>query len=491
MVNRCDKCGAPMVTTWSPEEGWMLRCLHGCAARPCDQPPSDAPARAAGQQAAMGLGWYAMEDADDAALDRAEACFRQARLMMPDDPAVAWAELMCRFGARWHRAGDDSALLIHRMALSGRRMSEEADFLRLLDRTAGTDMMACFKDEAQRVDRLLDRIYDMQGEKDYDVFIALRTEENGEPTAEKRLCDAVFDQLTNVYGVKSVFYAPRTLCGRTAEEFEAYVHCGLRTAKLMVVVASSAAHANAPWVRREWRRYLTREDGRMMVCCLGDMDQAGLPAPIAAQKAVAAADVSEAGSIAGQIYRQLTEAPREANVAPEILYNRGRELLKSNPEKAVKLLQKAAQAKHNAAQLLLGRCNQRGVGVPKNLKEARRWYLAAAGRGMTEARTALDELALYTDAERGVPSAQAALGAALLSACDGLPPDLEGAARWLREASDRGDPNGMFLYGCMLTEGYGVPEDRRQGRRLLNQARAGGIQAAAVYLKDGRAPWRD
>ena len=489
-MNRCDRCGAPMLTTWSADGGWMLRCPQGCAVQLCDRPPEDEGARAAAQHAAAGLGWYALEDADDAALDRAEACFHQARLAAPDDLAVAWAELLCRFGVRWHRAGDDAALLMHRMALSGRRMTEEADYIRLLDRAAGTDALSYFKDEAQRVDRLLAQIQALQGEDGYDVFVALRAEEGGEPTAEKRFCDAAVDQLTRVYGVGRVFYAPQTLCGRTAEEFEAYVHEGLRTARLLVVVADSAAHADAPWVRSEWRRYLAREDGRTAVCCLGDMRPDALPAPLAAQQVIAAADPGEAGGVAGQIYRLLTEPPREVHETPETLYNRGRELLKSRPDKAAQLLLKAAQGKHSAAQLLLGRCHERGVGVKQNLKEARRWYLAAAGRGMTEARAALDALALYADAERGVPSAQAALGAALLDAADGFPPDPAEAARWLREAAAQGDPDGAFLYGCMLTEGYGVPEDRRQGRRLLNQARADGSQAAAAYLRNGRAPWR-
>ena len=213
-MERCGICGAPLLRAGTTADGWALRCLRGCGALPLEA-LEDEPARKAAEQAAAGLGWYALADADDAAMDRAEACFHKAEQTAPGDVALLWAQLMCRFGLRWEVDGRDAALLLRRMRLTQRRLSEDSDFIRLQDAVAGTDALAWFETEARRVDQLLARAQAMQAEEGFDVFLALKCEENGVATAEKRFSDALYDQLVGVYSIRRVFYAPKTLSGRT------------------------------------------------------------------------------------------------------------------------------------------------------------------------------------------------------------------------------------------------------------------------------------
>ena len=483
-MKRCMTCGAPLLKVWTAEEGFQYRCLNGCGAQYCDD--ADDGEMDAAKQAVAGLGWYRLEDADDDAMDRAEGCFHEAVRSAPGDIALMWAELMSRFGARWQRAEGDAALLLCRMKPGGRRLAEDADTLRLLDMAAGTDALGWFKEEVRRVDGLLTRAGDMAAQPDCDVFIALKTEEAGAATPEKRFCDDLYDQLNRVLGVKHVFYAPQTLAGKTEADFEPLIHWGLRTSRLLVIVADDPAHADAPWVRSEWRRYLAREDGHALVCCLDALQQEALPGALSSLPAIAGGD---AGSAAARIYRELSAAPDAAPESPDRLFARAAELLSHRPEKAVPLLREAAGQKHPEAQLMLGRCYEWGNGVKPNPKEAKRWYLAAAGRGLTQAREGLDRLRLREDAERGVPSARAAMGALCLKGGDGFAPDPGAAAAWLRPAAEAGDAEACFLYGCMLSEGVGVEMDRRLGRRCLNQAKKSGHSGAAAYLRDGQRPW--
>lgn len=486
---RCERCGGPLLGIHKVENGWALGCLGGCAPKPWAGPEDASSTLEAAQMAAAGLGWYTLEDAGDEAMDRAEDDFRRAARRLPEDPALMWAELSARFGLRWTRTGDgDAALLLRRLELTGRRLEEDAVFRRLTELAAGTADLNWYREAAREADRLLDKARALSAGEDCDLFIALKTEDDGEPTLEKRFCDAVWDQLTDVYGVKRVFYAPKVLSGCRKEDFDPIVHFALRTARLLLVVAGTAAHADAPWVRSEWQRYLSREDGRALVCCLNGLEGEALPPALRSLPRVAAGN-GDAGSVAGQVYRILTEAADRPSADPVALYERGRALLKTRPEKAARLLLEAATEQHAEAQLMLGRCYELGRGVPESRAEARRWYLAAAGRGVLRARAALDGLALREDAEKGIPAARTVIGAMYLKDVDGFGADPEAAARWLAPAAERGDPQACALFGCMLSEGHGVPEDRRQGRRLLNQARSVGNPVALAYLKEGRVPW--
>jgi uncharacterized protein len=69
-----------------------------------------------------------------------------------------------------------------------------------------------------------------------------------------------------------------------------------------------------------------------------------------------------------------------------------------NPKQAVERYRKGAQLGSAAGQFNLARCLERGDGVRPNLREAARWYRAAAKQGNGKARMALEALEKRTTA---------------------------------------------------------------------------------------------
>lgn len=107
----------------------------------------------------------------------------------------------------------------------------------------------------------------------------------------------------------------------------------------------------------------------------------------------------------------------------------------------------------------LGQAYRLGRGVPINLGEAQKWFEVAARKGHVDAQTTL--------------------GLMLFSA--GNHP---AALRWLKAASDAGEPRAMLMYGTALYNGDGISEDPVRGYALVSRAAAMGLGPAQATLAD-------
>ena len=116
----------------------------------------------------------------------------------------------------------------------------------------------------------------------------------------------------------------------------------------------------------------------------------------------------------------------------------------------------AARGQADAA-FNLGQAHKLGRGVPADLAEAQRWYEQAARGGHSEAQTSLG-LLLFQNGNR------------------------TGAMRWIRAASDAGEPRAMLVMGTALFNGDGVSEDRVRAYALVSRAAAQGLSAARTTL---------
>ncbi len=79
-----------------------------------------------------------------------------------------------------------------------------------------------------------------------------------------------------------------------------------------------------------------------------------------------------------------------------------------------------------------------GDGVPKDYKEAVRWYRKAAEQGDADAQDSLGSL--YANG-------------------DGVPHDYKEAVKWFRLAADQGDDDGLYNLGQTYYQGKAVPQD--------------------------------
>jgi len=105
----------------------------------------------------------------------------------------------------------------------------------------------------------------------------------------------------------------------------------------------------------------------------------------------------------------------------------------------------------------LGQAYRLGRGVPVNLAAAQSWLERAATSGHVDAETTLG-LLLFQNGNH------------------------TGGLRWLKAASDKGEPRAMLVYGTALFNGDSVPQDAILGYAYVSRAASQGLDAAKDTL---------
>lgn len=232
---------------------------------------------------------------------------------------------------------------------------------------------------------------------------------------------------------------------------------------------------------------------------------AGLPTALAADKAVATpserpqrakSDEGRRTAQAGKTTDPKSPASDAAKPAPgptktDLAYGafqRGYYLT------AVELAEPLANLGDPAAQTLLGEIYSRGLGVARNLKEAARWYKAAATAGNSEAQfryamMLIEGSAVKQDeaqardlmkaaAEAGLPLAEYNYGQMLIetSPAGGF----SEAARYFQRAASSGVPEAQYAMSQLYANGKGVTSDPAKARAFLHAAALNGFTIAQI-----------
>ena len=195
------------------------------------------------------------------------------------DAEAHWCCALCRFGIEYvedpathewmptcHRASFDSFL-------------EDVDYLAALEHA---DPLARerYRQEAEKITEVQRGILSIsQNEKPFDVFICYKeTDENGQRTRDSLLAQEIYYGLTEE-GLR-VFFARITLEEKVGTMYEPYIFAALHSARVMVVVGTSAKNLNAVWVRNEWSRFLAlmrKDRSKLLLPCYRDMDPYDMP----------------------------------------------------------------------------------------------------------------------------------------------------------------------------------------------------------------------
>lgn len=130
---------------------------------------------------------------------------------------------------------------------------------------------------------------------------------------------------------------------------------------------------------------------------------------------------------------------------------------KADYDAAVAIWRPLAEKGDADAQFNLGQAYRWGRGVPLNLAAAQAWYERAAEKGQLDSQVILG-LMLFQNG------------------------DHPGGLRWLRLASDKGEPRAMLVYGTALFNGDGVAQDPILGYAYVSRAAAQGLAAAKDTL---------
>ena len=195
------------------------------------------------------------------------------------DAEAHWCCALCRFGIEYvedpatgewlptcHRASFDSFL-------------EDVDY-RAAVQYADAVARARYQHDAGKINEVQRGILaTSQHEKPFDVFICYKeTDESGARTRDSMLAQEIYYSLTEQG--RRVFFARITLEDKVGTQYEPYIFAALNSAKVMVVVGTSAKNLNAVWVKNEWSRFLAlmkKDRTKLLLPCYRDMDPYDMP----------------------------------------------------------------------------------------------------------------------------------------------------------------------------------------------------------------------
>ncbi len=165
-----------------------------------------------------------------------------------------------------------------------------------------------------------------------------------------------------------------------------------------------------------------------------------------------------------------TAAAEAPPTAGELLEQGRLAMFGAQPQDALALFTRAAQAGAARALGAIGELHARGIGVAQSASEAAQWYRRAIAAGDQESRARLGLAVL-----RGPAATSAALR--------------EGLAL-VQQSSERGNAFGHYALGRLLLEGLLLRRDEARGLALVEQAARGEVPEAQSLLgqfyADGR-----
>ncbi|MBQ9148558.1 MAG: TIR domain-containing protein [Oscillospiraceae bacterium] len=211
--------------------------------------------------------------------DKALAVYERIVAEDEQDAEAHWCCALCRFGIEYvedpatyewlptcHRASFDSFL-------------EDVDYKAALEYSDGVTRRQYMKEGTKIAEVQRGILATSQNADPFDVFICYKeSDEQGNRTRDSLLAQEIYYQLTEQG--RKVFFARITLESMAGTQYEPYIFAALNSAKIMVVVGTSAANLNAVWVKNEWSRFLAmmkHDHGKILLPCYRDMDPYDLP----------------------------------------------------------------------------------------------------------------------------------------------------------------------------------------------------------------------
>ncbi len=215
--------------------------------------------------------------------DKALAVYERIVAEDDTDAEAHWCCALCRFGIEYvedpatyewlptcHRASFDSFL-------------EDVDYLAAIENSDGITRRQYQKDAAKIAEVQRGILATSQNTEPYDVFISYKElDENGNRTRDSILAQEIYYRLTEK-GWR-VFFSRISLEDVPGTQYEPYIFAALNSAKVMIVVGTSAENLNAVWVKNEWSRFLSmmrKDHSKLLIPCYRDMDPYDLPEQLA------------------------------------------------------------------------------------------------------------------------------------------------------------------------------------------------------------------
>lgn len=215
--------------------------------------------------------------------DKALAVYERIVQEDETDAEAHWCCALCRYGIEYvedpatyewiptcHRASFDSIL-------------KDVDYLAALEHSDGVTRRQYQRDAAKISEVQRGILATSQNEEPFDVFLCYKeTDAEGNRTRDSLIAQDIYYQLTQQG--RRVFFARITLEDKAGAQYEPYIFAALHSAKVMIVVGTSAENFSAVWVKNEWSRFLAlmrKDRSKLLLPCYRDMDPYDLPEQLA------------------------------------------------------------------------------------------------------------------------------------------------------------------------------------------------------------------
>ena len=258
-----------------------------------------------------------------------------------DDSEAYWGLLLCKFGIEY--VEDDTT---HRRIPTCHRVQYDSilsdiDYQNAI-KYADPYTQSVYEEQAKEIatkqKAILDKVHN---EKPYDVFISFKaTDRYGLTTKDQRLANGIYQKLTQEN--LRVFFSDVSLLDHVGEDYEPFIFAALQSAKVMLVVGTSAENMNAVWVRNEWGRFLKlckNDPSRCLIACYRDMNASDLPVELLSMEAANMDNVAFLDPIIAKI-KKLTQKGKTAVIPRPVKgvdsLNMAEKLLGSNVNSLVK-----------------------------------------------------------------------------------------------------------------------------------------------------------
>lgn len=196
------------------------------------------------------------------------------------DAEAHWSIVLCKYGIEYVQDPKTRRRIptINRMQYMS--IFDDADYLETL-KHADSQQREVYEYEAKTIDNIQNGILEIsRNEKPFDIFISYKeTDGLGRRTQDSVYAYDIYEKLSQE-GYR-VFFSRITLESIVGTAYEPYIFAALNSAKVMIVVGTSAENMNAVWVRNEWSRFLLlmqQDKSKSLIPVYKDMNPYDLPA---------------------------------------------------------------------------------------------------------------------------------------------------------------------------------------------------------------------
>ena len=237
--------------------------------------------------------------------DRALEIYNKILDENADDAEAYWSLLLCRFGVVYVQDAGGYKPTINRMQRTS--ILADGDY-RAACKHADAEQREIYVREAEKINGIQRRYLKIvESERPFDVFICFKNEPKGKAFGQE------FYNLLTSRGYR-VFFSAATLKSLAGEEYEPYIYAALQSARVMIVIATSAENVSSPWVKNEWQRFLLlmREDkDRLLIPAVSGMRPEALPADFSHLEAVDLNEMTGAVIVLDALHKAKHSAPDE------------------------------------------------------------------------------------------------------------------------------------------------------------------------------------